>query len=488
MIFHKGMTAMKKLLATIFFVCSFSSVSFALEPPVFERHDIGIPTACNAVGDFNKDGNLDIVLLSGHYTITPMLGQGNGLFTQTPSITCAYTSMVVAADVNNDGNLDILSDKQVHWGDGTGQFTSTNQPSAIVTINALAADVNNDTRLDIITEIDYKLNMLLGNGNGTFASPVLLSDITVLLPDKAVDLNHDGAIDIIAKRYYIGDEHGEYPYYPYKVAMPTPFMSVYVLIGYGNGTFQSPQMVYSRTGDRQGWSNTLNVYDFNMDGHLDIFYTYGNELNWFTGDGTGNFTLSIQEFMESSQPYIPMIADVNNDSIPDILALGNKQWDINYTDSLFVRYGNGDSTFQDEIHGSYPGKFFDSYTAQTVDANNDHYPDVIVMTSTGVSVFIQKVGASVIQNERPASMVVFQPYPNPFNNITTISYTMANPGRVNLSVYSITGQKIATLVDSPMAAGTHSAVFDGSNLASGIYLYRFESPEFAKTGKMLMVK
>jgi hypothetical protein len=78
--------------------------------------------------------------------------------------------------------------------------------------------------------------------------------------------------------------------------------------------------------------------------------------------------------------------------------------------------------------------------------------------------------------------------PNPFNPTTTITYTLANPGRVNLSVYSITGQKIAILVDSPMDAGTHSVVFDGSNLASGIYLYRFESPGFAKTGKMLMVK
>jgi hypothetical protein len=482
------MTAMKKLLATIFFVCSFSSVSFALEPPMFERHDIGIPTACNAVGDFNKDGNLDILLLSGHNTITLMLGQGNGQFTQTPSIPCAYTSMIVAADVNNDGNLDILSDKQVHWGDGTGQFSSTNQPSAIVTINALAADVNNDTKLDIITEIDYKLNVLLGNGNGTFASPVLLSDITTFIPEQAVDLNHDGYIDIIAKRYYIRDEHGEFPYYPYKIADALSYMAIYVLLNNGDGTFQAPLLVYYRAGNHfSEESNSLNTSDYNRDGHLDIFYTYANELNWFAGDGTGGFINSWQGLL-GSLPYVPLITDVNNDSIPDILNFGNKLWDTYNTDRLSVMYGTGDGTFQSEIEGPYPGVPFDPYTTRVFDVNNDNYPDVIVRTSTGISVFLQQFNTSVIQDSHPSSLTIFQPYPNPFNNTTTISYTMANPGKVNLSVYSITGQKVATLVDSPMAAGTHSVAFDGSGLASGIYLYRFESPGFAKTGKMLMVK
>ena len=65
---------------------------------------------------------------------------------------------------------------------------------------------------------------------------------------------------------------------------------------------------------------------------------------------------------------------------------------------------------------------------------------------------------------------------------------LKTPGQVRLSVYSITGQKIATLVDEMMDAGTHSARFDGSSLASGIYFYRFESPGFKYNGKMLLVK
>lgn len=78
--------------------------------------------------------------------------------------------------------------------------------------------------------------------------------------------------------------------------------------------------------------------------------------------------------------------------------------------------------------------------------------------------------------------------PNPFNPVTTITYSITKPGHVSLYVYNITGQKVATLVNSSMPAGKHIASFDGSNLASGIYFYRFESPGFAKTGKMMLVK
>jgi len=78
--------------------------------------------------------------------------------------------------------------------------------------------------------------------------------------------------------------------------------------------------------------------------------------------------------------------------------------------------------------------------------------------------------------------------PNPANPATTISYTIAKSARVTLSIYSVTGQKVATLVDRTMPAGRHNVVFDGSNLASGVYFYRFETPGYAKSGKMLMVK
>ena len=78
--------------------------------------------------------------------------------------------------------------------------------------------------------------------------------------------------------------------------------------------------------------------------------------------------------------------------------------------------------------------------------------------------------------------------PNPANPITTIVYSIRNPSDVKLTIYSIVGQKVATLVDGPMSAGKHSVMFDGSRLASGVYLYRFESRGLNRTGKMLLLK
>ncbi len=78
--------------------------------------------------------------------------------------------------------------------------------------------------------------------------------------------------------------------------------------------------------------------------------------------------------------------------------------------------------------------------------------------------------------------------PNPANPATTLHYTLAKPGNVKLAVYNSNGQKVATLVDNYMSAGKHSAVFDGSDLASGVYFYRLESTGFAKSGKMLLIK
>jgi hypothetical protein len=63
-----------------------------------------------------------------------------------------------------------------------------------------------------------------------------------------------------------------------------------------------------------------------------------------------------------------------------------------------------------------------------------------------------------------------------------------NPISVKLTIYSISGQKVATLVDDPMSEGAHSVKFDGSKYASGVYFYHFESDGLKKKGKMLLLK
>lgn len=79
-------------------------------------------------------------------------------------------------------------------------------------------------------------------------------------------------------------------------------------------------------------------------------------------------------------------------------------------------------------------------------------------------------------------------YPNPFNPTTVIRYSLLKPGQVILRVYDVLGREVATLVNEHQGAGVHSATFDGSRLASGVYFYRLTAPGVNLVKKMLLTK
>jgi gas vesicle protein len=79
-------------------------------------------------------------------------------------------------------------------------------------------------------------------------------------------------------------------------------------------------------------------------------------------------------------------------------------------------------------------------------------------------------------------------YPNPFNPSTTISFTIARPEHVSLTVYDALGREVAKIVDADLGAGTHTASFDGRSLASGLYVYRIQAGSFLAEKKMQLLK
>ena len=81
-----------------------------------------------------------------------------------------------------------------------------------------------------------------------------------------------------------------------------------------------------------------------------------------------------------------------------------------------------------------------------------------------------------------------QNYPNPFNPSTNIKFSIPNSQFVNLSVYNMLGQKVATLVNEELSGGVHNISFDASNLSSGIYLARIKASNFSKIIKMTLLK
>ncbi|BDQ02067.1 MAG: hypothetical protein KatS3mg036_0005 [Ignavibacterium sp.] len=103
--------------------------------------------------------------------------------------------------------------------------------------------------------------------------------------------------------------------------------------------------------------------------------------------------------------------------------------------------------------------------------------------------------SSVVEVEilGPKEFSLAQNYPNPFNPSTTINFSLASDSKVTLKVFNILGQELLTLVNGNYSAGNHKIIFDGSNLNSGIYMYRLDATgidgkTFSSVKKMILNK
>jgi len=88
----------------------------------------------------------------------------------------------------------------------------------------------------------------------------------------------------------------------------------------------------------------------------------------------------------------------------------------------------------------------------------------------------------------PSEIILYQNYPNPFNPGTNISFYLPEASDVNLRVINMLGEIVSTLADGDLSAGSHSLSFNGSNLASGVYLIILEANQFKISKKMLLLK
>ncbi|MCK4559866.1 MAG: T9SS type A sorting domain-containing protein, partial [Calditrichia bacterium] len=88
----------------------------------------------------------------------------------------------------------------------------------------------------------------------------------------------------------------------------------------------------------------------------------------------------------------------------------------------------------------------------------------------------------------PIEFALDQNYPNPFNQSTIINYQLPNHSKVTLIVYDILGREIATLVNEEKPAGRYEVQFDGSNLTSGVYIYRLVTSNGTLSKKFILLK
>lgn len=93
----------------------------------------------------------------------------------------------------------------------------------------------------------------------------------------------------------------------------------------------------------------------------------------------------------------------------------------------------------------------------------------------------------------PAVYSLGQNYPNPFNPATVINYSMERKGKIDISIFNVLGQHVKTLVNGEVEAGTHQAIWDGTDqngatVASGVYFYKMITDKFVDTRKMALMR
>jgi len=105
------------------------------------------------------------------------------------------------------------------------------------------------------------------------------------------------------------------------------------------------------------------------------------------------------------------------------------------------------------------------------------------------SLIIDLIPLSIKRDQMlPVIFSLSQNYPNPFNPSTNIEFTLPKSEFVTLKIFNILGEEISTLVNDKLQAGNHTYQYDGSSLASGIYLYRIEAGEYQQVRKMILIK
>ncbi len=171
--------------------------------------------------------------------------------------------------------------------------------------------------------------------------------------------------------------------------------------------------------------------------------------------------------------------------------------DILDTASVY-RYAYVDSadvTHFETRSGTIPYSFYYTYTFQRglgeiiVQTRTSEY--VVGLISTTTHTLLQSVINSVDDGPRasPAEVpALSQNYPNPFNPATTIRYGLPHRSAVSLIVYNTLGQKVAILAEGEQEAGYHEVRFDGTGLASGVYVYRLRAGEYAAAKRFLLIR
>jgi hypothetical protein len=304
-----------------------------------------------AAGDFNNDGLDDLVigtygLSSGN--ITAFLNKGNGLLERRTSTLSQFPSVLLVGDFNNDGHLDALNldlffgfySYQLLSGNGDGTFQELPSQTLPQGTAAAAADVNQDGKLDVVLLNSSTVEVLLGNGDGTFGPPIPFNAGQQSNSIVIDDFNRDGKLDVTC-----GGVDG-----------------VSFLRGNGDGSFQSPILSTGQT------FFYLASGDLNGDGVPDLAGVSYKTVGVLFGNGNGTFQTEVA-YTVPRYPGSVHTADINLDGKLDLVVAG-------YPYSLLLNNGDGSFGSEESYYFGIAGTSFAVHDFAIGDFNQDGLPDI----------------------------------------------------------------------------------------------------------------
>ena len=113
---------------------------------------------------------------------------------------------------------------------------------------------------------------------------------------------------------------------------------------------------------------------------------------------------------------------------------------------------------------------------------------------SGFKKIIDTLGGVEINVEIPADYTLLQNFPNPFNPMTTISYSLPEESNVTIKIFNTLGNEVGTIVNERQNTGSYNVSYNAMSLSSGVYFYRIEayslkdSRVFIETKKMSVIK
>ncbi len=353
-------------------------------------------------------------------------------------------SSPVFVDIDNDGDLDLFigsfnnPNGSIHFLENTGTVSNPsfyysdsqyfNIMSDLVVTPAFG-DLDNDGDYDLLAgKLNGTIDFYLNNGtpvSANFQNSILLRN------------NNDDSIDVgSSSSPFLMDVDGD--------------SDLDLAIGGFNGTLS----FYENTGNPASYEFTSNPAYF---GTLDI------------GDNS-----------------TPFFIDYNEDDVLDLFS-GSRNGEMFY----FRNDGNNISPIwslitNQFIHDNFGGNTFPCF----FDIDNDTDSDLFLgNVKGGLYFYLNSMITSVAEWElTPVDNYSIATFPNPFNPSTRIKYSIPDNGFVNLSVYNLLGEKIAQLVNEIKTAGEYESEFDGSGLASGVYIAKLVSNNNHHTIKMILTK